>query len=177
MLSNIEVMLLSILNERPSYAYEINKTIEFRNMRKWVKVGSASIYQVLKRLQKKDLVYSRLEFSMNRINRKRYYITDSGRNALRQASKGLISNIEWYYLDLNVGFEASDFMSDKERVYCLTKRLLGVTSNLNKMKEIYSAGNELEYHKKLIIRYLIDMREAEKNSLQETLQEMLCVNK
>jgi DNA-binding PadR family transcriptional regulator len=60
-LSNIEVILLNIVNETPSYAYEIDKTIERRDMRRWAKVGVASIYQVLKRLEEKELVYSKNE--------------------------------------------------------------------------------------------------------------------
>ncbi|NLL21583.1 MAG: PadR family transcriptional regulator, partial [Firmicutes bacterium] len=51
MLSNIEVLLLSIVNEKPSYAYEIDKIIDLRNMRVWARIGVASIYQVLKRLE------------------------------------------------------------------------------------------------------------------------------
>lgn len=59
MLSNVEVLLLSIVNEKPSYAYEIDKAIDHRDMRRWVRVGVASIYQVLKRLEEKDFVYSK----------------------------------------------------------------------------------------------------------------------
>lgn len=175
MLSNIEVILLSILNEKPSYGYEINKTIDNRDMRRWVKLGEASVYQVLRRLEKKDLVYSRVEKNLGKLNR--YYITDFGRNVLHEASKRLISNFEWYYLDLNVGFEICDFLSTKEIVNCLKKRLLGVTSNINRMKDIYLAGKEMEYKKKAIIKNLIGMREAEINYLQEVLQELQCVNK
>lgn len=40
-LSNIEAILLSIVNEKPSYAYEINKVIDYRNIRMWVRVGVA----------------------------------------------------------------------------------------------------------------------------------------
>ena len=38
-LSNIEVILLGIVNEKPSYAYEIDKIIDSRDMRKWVRLG------------------------------------------------------------------------------------------------------------------------------------------
>lgn len=55
LLSNIEVTLLSIVNEKPSYAYEIDKIIDIRDMRRWVRIGVASIYQVLKKLEKKNL--------------------------------------------------------------------------------------------------------------------------
>jgi DNA-binding PadR family transcriptional regulator len=56
-LSNIEVILLSIVNEKPSYAYEIDKIIDSRDMRKWVRIGVASIYQVLKRLEERECGY------------------------------------------------------------------------------------------------------------------------
>ncbi len=42
-LSNIEAVLLSVVNEKPSYAYEIDKIINIRNVRMWVKIGVASI--------------------------------------------------------------------------------------------------------------------------------------
>jgi DNA-binding PadR family transcriptional regulator len=54
-LSNIEAVLLSVVNEKPSYAYEIDKIINIRNVRMWVKIGVASIYQVLKKLEKKKV--------------------------------------------------------------------------------------------------------------------------
>jgi DNA-binding PadR family transcriptional regulator len=171
-LSNIEVILLSIVSEKPSYAYEIDKTIECRDMRRWVRVGVASIYQVLKRLEEKELVYSQKEKEGRMPDRKRYYITDSGKAALIEASKRLLSNLEWYYLDLNVGLETSDVLSSEEMTNCLTKRLSLVKSNIKRLKENFSAGIEMPYKKKEVIKNLIYFREAEERFLQEILQEM-----
>jgi DNA-binding PadR family transcriptional regulator len=81
-LSNIEVILLSIVNEKPSYAYEIDKTIDLREMRRWVRVGVASIYQVLKKLEGKNLVYSQKEKEGSMPERKRYYVTGAGEEGL-----------------------------------------------------------------------------------------------
>jgi DNA-binding PadR family transcriptional regulator len=171
-LSNIEVILLSIVSEKPSYAYEIDKTIECRDMRRWVRVGVASIYQVLKRLEEKELVYSQKEKEGRMPDRKRYYITDSGRVALAEASKRLLSNLEWYYLDLNVGLETSDILTPEEMINCLTKRLSLVRANIKRMKENFSAGIEMPYKKKEVIKNLIYFREAEERFLQEILQEL-----
>lgn len=171
-LSNIEVILLSIVSEKPSYAYEIDKTIECRDMRRWVRVGVASIYQVLKRLEEKELVYSQKEKEGRMPDRKRYYITDSGKAALIEASKRLLSNLEWYYLDLNVGLETSDVLTIEEMTSCLTKRLAMVKSNIKRMKENFSAGIEMPYKKKEVIKNLIYFREAEERFLQEILQEL-----
>jgi len=172
MLSNIEVILLSIVNEKPSYAYEINKTIECRDMRRWVRIGVASIYQVLKRLEEKEMVYSQKEKEGRMPDRKRYYITEAGKKALVESSKRLLSNLEWYYLDLNVGLETSDVLSREEMTNCLTKRLAIVRSNIRRMKEIFSSEVELPYKKKEIVKNLIYFREAEERFLQEILQEL-----
>lgn len=171
-LSNIEVILLSIVNEKPSYAYEIDKTIECRDMRRWVRVGVASIYQVLKRLEERGLVYSKKEKEGKMPDRKRYYITEEGQKALAHASKRLLTNLEWYYLDLNVGLETSDILTQDELVSCLTKRLSIVKSNIKRLKEDFTLEQEMPYKKKEVVKNLIYFREAEERFLQEILQEL-----
>ena len=170
-LSNIEVILLSIVNEKPSYAYEIDKTIELREMRRWIRVGVASIYQVLKKLEGKSLVSSQKEKEGSMPERKRYYVTGAGKKALIEASKKLLSSLEWYYLDLNVGLETSDQLTPPEMAECLTKRLTMVHSNKKRLEEIYAAGND-KAKKKAVIKNLINFREAEARFLQELLKEL-----
>ncbi|TEB07893.1 Transcriptional regulator PadR-like family protein [Pelotomaculum schinkii] len=171
-LSNIEAILLSIVREKPSYAYEINKVIEYRNLRMWVRVGVASIYQVLKRLEENGLVISHNERDGRMPDRKRYYITDSGKTALTETSKRLLSNLEWFYLDLNVGLEASNALTPREMAQCLTKRLAKVKTNINRVKEISISDREARFKKKAIIKNLTFLRESEEAFLQEVLREM-----
>lgn len=171
-LSNIKVILLSIVNEKPSYAYEIDKIIDLREMRRWIRVGVASIYQVLKKLEERNLVYSQKEKEGSMPERKRYYITEDGRKALIENSKRLLSSLEWYYLDLNVGLETSDLLSGEEVARCLKKRLARVQSNKKRLEEIYAAGNEKAIKKKAVINNLINFREAEARFLQDYLREI-----
>ncbi len=172
MLSNIEVVLLSIINEKPSYAYEIDKTIDQRDMRMWIRIGVASIYQVLKRLEEKNFVYSKREREGKMPDRKRYYITDSGRVALVETSKRLLSNQEWYYLDLNIGLETSDLLTCEEITDCLTKRLARVRSKIKILEENYLTEKGITLKKKAIVRSLIYLREAEANFLQDSIKEL-----
>jgi DNA-binding PadR family transcriptional regulator len=171
-LSNIEAILLSIVREEPSYAYEINKVIEYRNLRMWVRVGVASIYQVLKRLEENGLVISHNERDGQMPDRKRYYITDAGKTALIETSKRLLSRLEWFYLDLNVGLEASNVLTPGEMAQCLTRRLAKVKLNINRVKEISMSDREARFKKKAIIKNLIFLREAEEAFLQEVLREI-----
>ncbi len=168
-LSNIEVILLSIVNEKPSYAYEIDKTIDLREMRRWVRVGVASIYQVLKKLENKKLVSSQKEKEGRMPERKRYYITADGKTALVYASKRLLSGFEWHYLDLNVGLESSDLLTPTEMGACIEKRLFRVQANKKKLAEILEARNDIMFKKKAVIKILLNFREAEEKFLQELL--------
>lgn len=171
-MSNIEVVLLSIVNEKPSYAYEIDKTIDARDMRRWIRIGIASIYQVLKRLEEKELVYSQKEKEGRMPDRKRYFITKYGKKALVKAAKRLLAGLEWYYLDLNVGLEASDLLTAEEMVSCLTKRLTRVQANQKRLQEIYIVENEGTIKRRAVIKNLINFRAAEENFLREFLQEL-----
>ena len=171
-LSNIEAILLSIVNEKPSYAYEIDKIIDIRDMRRWVRIGVASIYQVLKKLEKKKLVYSQKEKEGRMPDRKRYYITNDGQTALVEASKRLLSNFEWYYMDLNVGLETSDLLTREEIVKCMMIRLSRVQSNKKILKKIYLAGIEKNFKENAVIKNLIIFREAEENFLLQFLKDL-----
>ncbi len=168
-LSNIEVILLSIVNEKPSYAYEIDKTIDLREMRRWVRVGVASIYQALKKLENKNLVYSQKEKEGRMPERKRYYVTDDGKSALIDSSKKLLSSFEWHYLDLNVGLESSDLLTPTEIAACVEERFFRVQANKNKLAEIITAGNNTMFKKKAVINNLFSFREAEERFLRELL--------
>jgi len=168
-LPNIEAILLGIVNENPSYAYEIDKTIDSREMRYWVKIGVASIYQALKKLEDKKLVFSQREKEGRMPERKRYYITTEGKAALADASKRLLSGFEWHYLDLNVGLETSDLLTDAEIAGCLKERLAMIRANKKKLSEILKAGNNEMFKKKAVIRSLLYFRKTEESLLNELL--------
>ncbi len=175
MLSNIEVILLSIVNEKPSYAYEIDKKIDHRGMRNWVKIGVASIYQVLKKLEDKNLVYSKKEKEGKMPDRKRYYITRQGEVALAETSKRLLSDFEWHYLDLNIGLETSDLLNPGEIIDCLNKRLVTVKLNIKRLKKIYSFySNESEsvFKNRAVVKSLLCFRKAEEDFLNEIIKEL-----
>ena len=171
-LSNIEVILLSIVNEKPSYAYEIDKIIDSRELRNWVRIGVASIYQVLKRLERKKMVISQIEKEGRMPDRKRYYVTNSGKAALVENAKLLLSSFEWYYFDLNVGLEISDLLTNEELLACAMKRLTIVQANTKVLKKKYISGNDKSFKKKAVIKNLLLFREAEEKFLQQFIQEL-----
>ena len=43
--TSIEIMILGALIERPMSAYEMDKTLEERNVRRWIRISSPSVYR------------------------------------------------------------------------------------------------------------------------------------
>lgn len=171
MLSHVEAILLSLVNERPSYAYELEKEIERRQMRRWVKIGVASIYQVLRRLEQKGLVTSKKEREGNLPERSRYFLTERGREELVAAAKELLSRLEWFYLDLNLGLECSDVLTRDEMVACLQKRLRAVEANLRRLdqdRHLYPSGNGF-FKGQAVLDSLTAFRKAERDYLRALL--------
>lgn len=172
MLSNTELIVLKLVNEKPAYAYEIEKQIEARKMRHWVKIGIASIYQVLERLYQKGYVGFDIEREGKAPERKRYYINEAGRSELKAAVKNLLIQMEWYYLDLNVAIEGSDILEFGELKECLTERLAKVRFSLQKANKEYLTQKSQKFTANSIIRSIILFREAEVKLLEEMLAEL-----
>mgnify|MGYP000904613283 CR=1 FL=1 len=57
-MSTVDLVLLGMIYEQPCSAYEMQKNIEYRNLSKWVKVSSPSIYKKVIQLEKKGYLTS-----------------------------------------------------------------------------------------------------------------------
>lgn len=79
------ILILRIISERPSYGYEIVKSVNSA-------AGGAftwqegTVYPVLRKLEAEGLLDSAWEESENGRRRKYYYITHPGREALREGA-------------------------------------------------------------------------------------------
>lgn len=170
MLSNVEMVLLSLVNEKPSYAYEIDKEIQARDMRRWVKVGVASIYQVLERLGNKGYLYSEREQEGKMPPRNRYFLTQTGRDALREATKNRLAKLEWFYLDLNLGLESGDCLDTTELITCLRARRENALRNLSSLTRLQTVNRKSGYDKKkAVTTVLYGLRQAEISAVDQLL--------
>lgn len=172
MLSNAELIILSLVNEKPTYAYEIEKQIEARRMRHWVKIGIASIYQVLERLYRKGYLEYDTEREGKAPERKRYFITAAGKTELKTGVKSLLVQLESYYLDLNVALEGSDILEPGELKKCLEERLEKARFSLQKLSQNYLAQKKQRLQAGAIARNVLLFREAEVKFLEEFLAEL-----
>ncbi len=77
----LDMCLLSVVSERPSYGYEMVRRLNEKGLDI---AGETSIYPVLRRLGNKDLIESYLEDSPTGPARKYYRITPAGKAVLEE---------------------------------------------------------------------------------------------
>ena len=81
-MTNSELAILSLVAEEPRHGYQIDQVIRERGMREWAEVAFSSIYFVLKKLEREELIEGSLEEAERGPARKVYHTTEAGRAAL-----------------------------------------------------------------------------------------------
>jgi PadR family transcriptional regulator PadR len=82
--------VLGLLISRPRYGLEIRKEIE-ETTRGRITLGVSTLYQLLRRLERRGLVKSRWEPSLSGPPRAYYKLTAAGRDVVRQFSTEILS--------------------------------------------------------------------------------------
>ena len=79
------LLILKVLVKNPNYGYKIVKSVNETadNFFVW---QEGTIYPVLRKLEKEDMLSSQWEYADNGRKRKYYYITAKGREALTQGT-------------------------------------------------------------------------------------------
>ena len=79
---SLEIILLSLLKNKPMYGYEISKTIKSLTENCLI-IGEGTLYPALKRLEEKNLIENYfIELDTSKKKRKYYKITQLGLNEL-----------------------------------------------------------------------------------------------
>ncbi|MFC0674027.1 PadR family transcriptional regulator [Brachybacterium hainanense] len=87
---HIDLILLAILEARPSYAYELSQTITDRSGGEYV-IKQTTLYTAVKRLESQGLLDSYEDLSPTGKPRTYYRITDTGRAQLASKREEWIS--------------------------------------------------------------------------------------
>jgi DNA-binding PadR family transcriptional regulator len=77
-MSGIDLILLGLVHDTPMSAYEMQKHVEYRNLARWVKISTPSIYKKVLRLEQQGYLSSRVEKSGRMPEKAVYSITPAG---------------------------------------------------------------------------------------------------
>lgn len=111
----VQLAILGFLREKDFYGYELKKVME-RFMAGWADIKFGSIYYALERLARDGLVEPiRQEKSGSNPARTIYRITETGRQSFMKMLKENLTDVQSYYMPLDIGLFFS-FNLEKEDV-------------------------------------------------------------
>lgn len=136
-LSNAETALMGLLAEGEKHPYQLEKDVQYREMRTWTDLSMSSIYKLLRKLEKGGLVGSRSEITEGNRARKVYSLTDEGKEHLKGTIKSLLTEPTPIKQSFYVAIYNQDLLSEEEARECLQEYR-------EKLKEQIKCYGELE---------------------------------
>ena len=172
-MTNAELAILSLVGESPRHGYEIEQIIEARGMREWTEIGFSSIYYLLKKLEKADLVESDLVPVLGRGKARRVYrITESGRESLLASTLEALSCPQQTFPAVLLGIANLPILNGNQAQNALVSYLVEVEARLAHVTEKAETQSPLPEHVQYLFDYSLMLLEAEKNWVEKIIQKM-----
>ena len=172
-LSNAELAILSLVNEAPRHGYEIEKLIKKRGMREWTDIAFSSIYYILKRLEKADLITPiilDLEAENNK-EKKAYYITEQGKILLFEAVKNSIETLAPQTNPLMLGLANWAIFESNEGIEALKKRDKTIKIEITRLTKKMKQPEAPDFVESMFEHALTQMK-SERNWIKKTIENL-----
>ena len=100
-MATIDLIVLGILKKESLSAYDIQKLVEYRNISKWVKISTPSIYKKVIQLEEKGYIKSNLVKEGNMAEKAVYSLTDAGETVFEKLMLEIAGKPVHIFLDFN----------------------------------------------------------------------------
>jgi DNA-binding PadR family transcriptional regulator len=118
-ITSAEAALLGLLTEGPKHPYQIEKDVQFRDMRFWTELSMSAIYKLLRKLEEEEFVTCETEITEENRARKIYSITEQGETALREKLAEILLEPEHIRWQADIAFYNLDVFDRKMRLAML----------------------------------------------------------
>jgi DNA-binding PadR family transcriptional regulator len=160
--SSIDLTILGFLQKKPMSAYELTRHFEFKRVQKWVKIGSPTIYQNIKKLAAKGYLSGRIVKEGEMPEKVIYSITKSGREYFLDLMDRFSGNPGKIFFDFNA-LIANLSLVDKETALEMLQNLRqnfinsrdDVDKDFAEMKDVLPEGIAIMKLYRLIFRDMI----------------------
>ena len=173
-LSNAETTLLGLLAEEPMHPYQIEKEVEWRDMRFWTELSMSSIYKLLRKLEKEQRVTCERAVTEGNRVRKVYSLTPEGRAALAEKLRLLLSEPEHVRWRVDIGVSNLAVLPLEEAAGCLERyrEELGKQASGYRDLEKFLIDNDCPLHRLAVARRPMYLLEAEIRWVDDFLAEI-----
>jgi len=169
----MEVALLGLLAEREMYPYEMEKEIAEHDMQYWTEISLASVYKVLAKLEKKQLVDVKITVSEGNKVKKIYSITLEGLQEFKTRIRKICSEIEHSIDQIDLGLANLRHLEKKEVNELFTRYIESIDTLISGYRDLekYITENECVLGKLHLSRRRQILLAAEKKWAQQFLRE------
>lgn len=131
-----EAALLGLLSEQSMHAYQIEKTVEYRDMRSWTEISMSTIYKTLRKLEDSGLVESTVSLNEKNVAQKQYQITETGIQALRTYFFEILEVVEPVKWQIDVALYNLPVVSPDEAAATLEKYKANLKNCISQYKDL-----------------------------------------
>lgn len=120
-MATIDLIVLGMLKKEPMSAYDIQKLVEYRNISKWIKVSTPSIYKKTIQLEKKGLIRGELVKEGKMPEKSVYSLTDAGQAEFERLMMEISSKPINIFLDFNAVIVNLDSLPPEKQKSCVAE--------------------------------------------------------
>lgn len=171
-LTQAEVAVLSLLSEGETHGYALNETLENRGFRNWTDISFSSIYAILNRLEKGQLIVSRLNPSEKGPARKLYRLTRRGRSILKRTIKQYISEPERPRGRVDLGAAYIELLTPEEAISCLEAYAKKMRYRVKLVQRLREEQSPLPFGAEIIFEHGIVKGSAELEWIQDVMEQL-----
>ena len=118
-MATIDLIVLGILKKESLSAYDIQKLVEYRNISKWVKISTPSIYKKVIQLEEKGYIKSNLVKEGKMPEKAVYSLTEAGEKEFRHLMREIAAQPIHLFLDFNSVIVNLSSLSPEDQKSCL----------------------------------------------------------
>ena len=139
-MATIDLIVLGILKKESMSAYDIQKLVEYRNISKWVKISTPSIYKKVIQLEEKGYITSTQVKEGKMPEKAIYTLTDSGNSQFEKLMVEISLKPIHIFLDFNAVIVNLDGLSRENQKVCLAN----IEDNIKTLKSYLEENENLK---------------------------------
>ncbi len=139
-MATIDLIVLGILKKESMSAYDIQKLVEYRNISKWVKISTPSIYKKVIQLEEKGYITSTQVKDGKMPEKAVYTLTDSGKSQFEKLMLEISLKPIYIFLDFNAVIVNLDSLSRENQKVCLAN----IEDNIKTLKSYLEENENLK---------------------------------
>ncbi|MCI9083581.1 MAG: PadR family transcriptional regulator [Lachnospiraceae bacterium] len=129
-MATIDLIVLGMLKKESLSAYDIQKLVEYRNISKWVKISTPSIYKKVLQLEEKGLIRGHTEKDGKMPEKAVYTLTEAGKKEFEKLMLEISCKPINIFLDFNAVIVNLESMPRESQKECLDN----IENNMNVLK-------------------------------------------